>query len=500
MSTGVQLPLQVRHGSRESLQEQIFRQVRGLILDGRLRPGMLVPASRALERQLGISRNTALLTYERLIAEGYLETRPAVGTFVSSSIPENSLVSRTGKPLDGGAADVGLRQPMVFHGRPHGVFNPRKQRLSIDFKVGRPDPGSFPARAWRRLTMHRLEDAGRELTEYGDPSGLPELRKAIADHLGPARGISAEPDQIIITAGCQEALDIVARLFVAQGTRVVTECPCYQGAANLFSSYGAELVRIRVDAEGVDVGQLPETPVSLVYVTPSHQYPLGATLSLERRFRLLEWAARTGAYIVEDDYDSDFRHQGSPLTALKGLDGRGCVIYLGTFSKSIGAGLRLGYMVVPEGLARSAGAVKALLNNGQPWLDQAVVADFVRQGEFATHLRRIRRTYLARRDCLVAALRERFDDVDLLGLEGGMHIAWRLPLHFPPAEQLESLARRRGVAVYSAASGAVYCDSANELIRRVVLLGYSSLSERQIREGVTRIAAALSEAGIPSAD
>ena len=206
----------------------------------------------------------------------------------------------------------------------------------------------------------------------------------------------------------------------------------------------------------------------------------------------------TGAYLVEDDYDSDFRHEGSPLTALKGLDRCGSVIYLGTFSKSIGAGLRLGYMVVPEELAEPAIAIKTLLNNGQPWLDQAVVADFIRSGDFASHLRRIRRTYLLRRDALVGALLEHFGPVELSGVEGGMHLAWALPTHFPPAAELARLVRVKGVVLYPLASAAASCGRMEGIVRRLILLGYSSLTERQIREGVARIADALTRAGIRS--
>jgi len=211
-------------------------------------------------------------------------------------------------------------------------------------------------------------------------------------------------------------------------------------------------------------------------------------LPLERRFRLLEWASETGAYLVEDYYDSDFRYDSSPLTAMKGLDRQESVIYLGTFSKSIGAGLRLGYMVVPKVLVKPASDIKTLLNNGQPWLDQTVVADFIAGGEFSNHLRRIRRTYLARRDCLVDSLAKHFGPVELSGLEGGMHLAWHLPAHYPPAEELADKARERGVGLYTLSSGAAHCGPGDELARRAILLGYSSLTERQIREGISRIA------------
>lgn len=488
----MQLPFNVEHGAAQSLQDQIFHRVRRLILDGQLKPGTSMPATRELSRQLEVSRNTVLLAYDRLIAEGYLETEPAVGTFVSAHLPEDSLMlrERPARAID--RHDQPLRhRTILFHGQPHGVYTPPGQRVSIDFKVGRPDPNSFPARLWQRLLVKKLEEAGKNLTEYSDPAGLWELRKAIAGHLGPARGIATTPEQVLVVAGCQEALDIVARLFVTKGTQVVTECPCYQGAAFLFESYGADLCPIPVDNQGIQVDRLPDSPITLAYLTPSHQYPMGATLSLERRLRLLEWAAGTGAYLIEDDYDSDFRHHGSPLTALKGLDRYDSVIYLGTFSKSIGASLRLGYMVLPRPLVKPATDVKTLLNNGQPWLEQAVLAEFMSGGGFGNHLRRIRRVYLSRRDCLVSALRRHFGEVRISGLEGGMHIVWHLPAGFPPAPEVERRARDAGVAVYTLPGGAAYCQPGEEAARRAIMLGYSSLEESEIKEGVARIAAVL---------
>ena len=266
-----------------------------------------------------------------------------------------------------------IRHPVLFKGRVPTVVNPNRHKLAIDFWVGRPDPHSFPTNIWRRLIIRNLTSGNPNLTEYRDPAGIFGLRKAIAEHLGPARGINTTPEQVIVVNGSQEALNLVARLLIEKDTRVVTECPCYQGAAYVLESYGAQLNPVRVDKNGLDVSELPQTRISLAYVTPSHQYPMGATLPLERRVRLLDWAWEVGAYIVEDDYDSDFRHHGSPLTAVAGQDRHGCVIYMGTFSKSIGAGLRLGYLVVPNELVDPARTVKTLMDNGHSWLDQAVL-------------------------------------------------------------------------------------------------------------------------------
>lgn len=485
----MEIPVELDHGSRLSLQSQLFEQFRRLILGGHLRSGTPVPASRALAEQLGVSRNTVLLAYDRLIAEGYLQTREATGTYVSFELPENCLAAARRGDVKPGAASSAKECHIPFHGQAQAVVNPH--RLAYDFWLGRPDPHSFPIKIWRRLVNKALAHAGSRLTEYRDPGGLADLREAVAGHLGMARGISVTPEQVIITAGSQEGLNLAARLLVRAGTRVATENPCYQGAAFLFESYSAELVPVPVDEAGIDVDQLPREGVTLLYVTPSHQYPMGFTLSLERRLKLLDWARRCGAYIVEDDYDSDFRYRGSPLTALAGLDQYGCVMYLGTFSKSVGAGLRLGYLVVPKALAQAARTAKALLDNGHPWLDQAVMADFIRSGSYANHLRRIRHLYNERRDCLVESLRRHFGDVRLSGLESGMHLAWHLPDDLPPAMQLQELALREGVGIYTLDSGAAHDFGGCAYRDRTVVLGYSSLSEGQIDAGIERIAQAV---------
>jgi len=488
----MQIPINIERLGGQSFQNQIFESIRQQILRGQLKPGMLIPSTRVLSEQLGVSRNTIVLAYDRLIAEGYIFTQKTVGTFVNANLPENSLVLDDAALSDRKEEErQAARHPVLFNGQAQMVVNPNRHKLTIDFWVGRPDPHSFPTKTWRRLMLHNLSLAGSNLTEYSDPAGIFRLRQAIAEYLGPARGINTTPEQIIIVSGSQAALNLVSRLLIKEGTPVVTECPCYQGAAYVFKSYGAQLNPIPVDKNGLDVAKLPLVPVSLAYVTPSHQYPLGVTLTLDRRVRLLDWAWEVGAYIVEDDYDSDFRHHGSPLTAVAGQDPHGCVVYMGTFSKSIGAGLRLGYLVVPSELVKPARTVKALMDNGHSWLDQAILADFISSGSYAKHLRNIRHTYLTRRDCLVNSLREHFGEIRLSGMDGGMHIVWHLPESFPTATETQMLAQDTGVGVYSLAAAAACDVGHNEYSNRALALGYSSVTEEQIREGVARLATAL---------
>ncbi|MCG8325390.1 MAG: PLP-dependent aminotransferase family protein [Thiotrichales bacterium] len=493
----MQITVNLDSHSRVSLQSQVFDSIREQILTGQLKSGMLMPSTRLMSEQLSVSRNTIIFAYQRLIDEGYLYSKKTIGTFVNPNLPDDSLLLASEPcshhPFPGQCEGRKLtaRHPVAFKGRVQNLFNPYHDQLDIDFWVGRPDPDSFPVNIWRQLTLKNLKDSGSCMTEYHDPLGIIELRKAIADHLQAARGITSRPEQIVIANGTQEALNLIARLLIKSGTRAVLECPCYQGAAYVLESYGASLHPVPVDTDGLDVTQLPDGKIGLAYVTPSHQYPMGATLPLERRVRLLDWARNTGAYIVEDDYDSDFRHQGSPLTAMAGQDQHGCVIYMGTFSKSIGAALRLGYLVIPEELVEPARIAKALMDNGHPWLDQAVLHDFIISGAYVKHLRRIRRTYLKRRDCLVETLHEYFGNVRLAGLEGGMHLLWKIPDSLPAAQEVQRIAQEAGVGVYSLPAAAAHTFGKKGYVEKSLLIGYSSTPEDQIEDGISRLHAAL---------
>jgi GntR family transcriptional regulator/MocR family aminotransferase len=491
-----QLPLTIRRHGDVPLQTQIADQIRQLVEKGILAPSSRVPSTRALSEQLGVSRNTVTLAYDLLTAEGLLEVESSAGTMVSRNPPAAFLRVATSSSQGpfGSAREVAPRQPIAFRGRGPRVHDPLAGQLVYDFRMGQPDPALFPVTVWHRLLVDRIARAGPALVRYGDPAGLRELRVAIADHLRLARGIRCEADQIVVVAGCQSGLNLVARLLVSPGVRAVVENPCYEGAALVLSSHGAKLVAGSVDDEGLRVDGLP-SEAALAYVTPSHQFPLGPTLSFPRRLALLDWAATSGAYVVEDDYDSDFRYEGSPLLALYALDRANTTIYLGTFSKSIGAGLRLGYVVFPPALVDAAIGAKALLDNGHPWLEQAVVAEFLKSGDFERHLHRIRRRYLARRDCLLYELRSHFGQCRLDGVEGGMHAVWHLPDGTPPAPELQRRLANVGVGVYSLAAAPVHLVEPVSACDLVLLLGYPCLSEERIRSAVERIARVLDRSG-----
>ena len=484
-----QIPLLIDAHDEHPLHEQISEQIRALITDGKLRPGSYIPSSRQLADQLGVSRNTVLLAFSRLTSDGYIEATKGSHTFVSQTYARSLFPTSEVRSALVSPKQI-RRPPILFRGEAQQLVRSGRKPI-FDFFVGRPCPRNFPHRTWRRILLKRHASAGSSLSEYPHPAGLLELRHAVADHLGAARGMNVRAAQILIVNGIQEALNIIARLFVRPGTPVAIENPCYRGALSTFESYGAEMVPVAVDQNGVCVDQLPERAVSLVYVTPSHQFPTGETLPTERRVELLKWANRVGAYVVEDDYDSDFRFDGPPLTALAGLDNSASVIYLGTFSKSIGAGLRVGYLAVPVELAETAIAVKAILNAGQSWLDQAVLADFIASGSFARHLNQVRMVYRARRNCLLATLREHFGDVNVTGHQGGMHVMWHLPDSLPDAATVEATALNHGVGVYSLRSAVAFDFTKTPYSDRSLVLGYPALPEEQIREGIARVARAL---------
>lgn len=490
------LLVQIDRTSKTSLQEQIASEIVTHIEKGTLMPGSKIPSSRMLAQHLKLSRNTVMYAYQRLISEGFIETLASSETRVSEVLPKDLMSVEVGISTDEDhvetSADIELTEirhtPTVFSSPVQEISNINERRILYDFWVGRPHHKLFPSKIWQKLLNDCVSYSSRQLAQYGNPAGLESLREAIAEHVRYTRAIPATANQIIITVGTQEALNIISRLLISKGAKVAIEDPCSQSAAFVFKSYGAELVPIPVDSGGLEISALPEKGSSFVYTTPSHQYPLGVSMPMNRRKELISWAERTGSYIVEDDSYSDFRYENPPLQAVSGLSTYGHAIYLGTFSKSIGAGLRLAYMVLPEQLIKPAVQVKTLFSNHNGWLGQAVMAKFIQEGYFEKHLRIIRKDYKTRRDILTEELSKNFDEVDLKGLGGGMHVIWTLPSDFPfDAELLKREVVKVGVGLYTLNSG-----GATELIKtttgsRTLILGYSSLDYRQITEGISRV-------------
>jgi GntR family transcriptional regulator / MocR family aminotransferase len=468
-------------------------QIREAIRCARIAPGTRLPSSRRLSEQLQIARNTVVRAYDELLMEGIVEARPASGVYVVEQPVSNPAFAPTAQ-IAGVQAPL-TRMPMPLRKvRAENSPQPLRGRLLFDFFPGRPSADLFPLKTWRRLLQANLTHGGAAgLTHYGDAAGLPALRTAIANHLAASRGIVADPSRIIVVSGTQEGLNIAARLFLARGSLSIVEDPCYGGAASAFAAGGAEVASVLVDRDGLIASELPRLTASLLYLTPSHQYPTGATLSQERRVDIIAWARRYGCYVVEDDYDCDIRYEGSHLQPIA-AQAPDCTIYLGTFSKSLGSGLRLAFMVVPEQIADAVRAEKSLLNSGNPWLEQATLADFMRTGSYATHMLRARAQYKESRDCLIAALRGHFGDVLLDGDKGGLHVLWHLPPGVPDAVTVEALAQRARVGVYSLASARVHFQRRTHLTSRAIVLGYAALSRKQIEKGIARLSDVIDDA------
>jgi len=481
------------------LYQQVYRALRAEILSRRLAPGARLPSTRALAADLGVSRNVAMLAYEQLLGEGYAQARSGSGTIVAPALPGTFPTARSGAELHFAApappsqarlARAGTRAVDIAR-RTRLQWDLRGTQLPYDFRFGRPAFADFPHALWCRLLGRRARAARRSDLDYGPPAGRLELREALAERLRRFRGIETTPRQIVVVNGSQQALDLVTRVLVDPGDRVLIEEPHYLGARWVFAAGGAELVTAPVDGDGM---RIPK-PVAarraprLAYVTPSHQFPTGVVLPLARRLELLDWAARSGAFVVEDDYDSEYRYAGRPLQALAGLDVEGRVLYVGTFSKLMFPALRLGYLVVPESLIEPITAAKALADTGSSALEQLAMADFIRDGHFERHLNRSRLRNAARRSVLLEALRDQFAArAEVSGTATGLHVlVWLRDRNGKPIASVARKAEAAGVGLYSVAP--YYLQPPQ---RTGVLLGYGPLSERQIREGIRRLASALS--------
>lgn len=462
------LPLHLDRNRGAPLQNQLFEQLRYLIVSGQMKPESRVIATRFLSEQLNVSRTTVLLAYERLIAEGYLETRPAIGTFVSRT------------PPDGTAAP-----------KPHPapISVPARQECAIDFAIA-PDDQLFPFKSWLRATqtvLDRHERRSVPIDYLPNDSGLPALRAVIREWLAFHRGITADPEQVIIVAGVQQALAIAASLAGVRGRMVVTENPGEPQVSALFAGLGARLYDCPVDEQGLDTALLPEEPAALLHATPSYQRPLGAMLPLDRREKLLAWAAENGALLLEDDSDGDFRYQGSAQPALFTLAPPGRVIYLRRFSETMNPGLRLVYLVVPPEMVKIAQRIKASLDSGTPRLEQQVLAEFILSGGYDRHLRMTRKILLERRDALILALTRHFGDIKLLGTGAGTSVNWLLPAHLGSADLVRDNAAKGGVKLYRPLSPQSPVQG-RSFIDGILAMGYATLTAQDIKKGVDLLA------------
>ena len=475
----------------QPLYLQLIFGLRQAITDRRLEGGVRLPSSRDLASALDVSRNTVKNSYEQLVAEGYLEARVGAGTFVSPQLPafvaHHPPPSRP-VPPSGPRTISRLGQALAPFGA-SALSMPGRRQVGSIFTPGLPALEAFPWKAWKRLTARSFRHLPADSFGYFSPvSGYLPLRQAIATYLKATRGLRCQPEQIVITPGSQMASYIAAHVVLNPGDAVWVENPGYGGVRGSLRYREARLVPVPVDEEGLDVaaGIKSEPDARLAVVTPSHQYPLGHTMSLTRRLQLLEWAAQNGAWILEDDYDSEYRYDGPPLGALQGLDSHERVIYAGTFSKVMFPALRLGYLVLPPDLVHAA--VGMLLPMGQltSILNQSVLADFINEGHFARHIRRMRRLYQQRRDVLLQEIEARLGDRVVIGpADCGMHLALQFPASISQMKVQGQLANEDRWAVPLA--GGFHEPGSMEGI----ILSFSNAPPEQIREDVALLADAI---------
>ena len=441
----------------------LYGAIRGLIEAGGVPPGAKLPTSRDLAWRFKLSRAAAVAAFEMLVSEGFAEARVGAGTFVAEKVP---------------------RLPQQAAAKP--ADQPLPPALPLTVGITGHDPRTH--RIFRKLLSRAMASPSPEFFRYGDPRGGGALREAIAAYLRAARGVRCEARQIIVTSGAQQGIDLFLRAAMRPGDPVWVEDPCYPMAAMALKGFGARLTGVRVDAEGLDVedGARRAPKARAVYVTPSHQFPLGVTMTMRRRLQLLDWAKRNQAWIIEDDYDSEFRYGGPPLTALQGMDGAGRVAYVGTFSKILFPGLRTGYLVAPEPLLEKIVEARARSDRYPPVLTEAPLTALLNEGHFAAHLRRMRRRVHAGRDALVAVLKEEAGDaLDVTAPDQGLHLVAKL---LGPGRDTEIAARAKASGIGARALSPMYVGRTRQ---QGLVLGFSGFDPSIIHAAALRLCALL---------
>ncbi len=455
-----ELTINLQPKSGVPLYEQIYCHIKKEIQEGRIASGEKLPSTRSLCRYLEVSRSTVELAYEQLLSEGYVEAKPCRGYFAA----EIEGMYRLGQEEKTETGE--LKKP--------------KEVYSYDFTPNGVDLKSFPYNTWRKLSKESLVDDRAELFRMGDSQGEYGLRRAISHYLYQARGVNCTPEQIIVGAG-NDYLLLLLTTIIGQEHKVALENPTYKQAYRLFKSFSYEVYTVDMDEKGMEVTKLEESGADIAFVMPSHQYPLGIVMPIKRRMELLKWADReAGRYIIEDDYDSEFRYKGKPIPSLKGYDSHEKVIYMGTFSKSIAPAIRISYMVLPRPLLKQYWEKSSFLNSTVSKVDQLVLQRFMEEGYYERHLNKTRALYKSRHDTLLACLKSFQSKCRISGENAGVHLL----LHFPKGmteEELIQKAKTRGVKVYGLSE---YYVEPEEEHAATILLGYANMSEEKIEEAV----------------
>jgi GntR family transcriptional regulator / MocR family aminotransferase len=461
---------------------QIYLQLRSAILSGALRPATKLPSTRELATQLGVSRSAVVAAFEQLLAEGYASGRTGAGTYIASNLPEPFAAVHRRKQRSASTAKAA-----AFTRELGGFADVTVQNDERPFNLGRTLVDARTAELWRKLSARNLRSFGRDHLGYADPHGMLELRKSVCDYLQAARAVRCEPEQIVITAGTQQAIDIVTRVIQGPDKEVWIEDPGYSLTRLALVAAGARVCPIPVDQNGINVTEgIRRAPKArAVFITPTHQFPKGVVLSMARRLELLAWARDRGAWIVEDDYASEFRYGGRPLASLQGLGDVERVIYIGTLNKALFPGLRLGYAVVPPPLVRPFVTARYLMDRQPSTLCQAVVAAFMAEGHFAAHIRRMREMYRDQRDALVDALRRRLGDhLTVDSPDQGMHLVAYTRRGLSDVT-IERAAREQGVIVR--AMSRLYVEARPQ---SALMLSFSGYPRQMIAPAIARLARA----------
>lgn len=466
------MDLHIRIEERGEISSQVYRQIREAVLAGRLRPRDALPPSRKLAQHLGVSRTTVVVAYEQLHAEGLLRSRPGAGTYVHEDVRKQPRATSRHSPLIPRA---------LWHELPE--LTDVSAPAEFDFQPGIPDATGFPYASWRARVNRQLSHRAAGTDAHVGPGGHPALRGAIARHIGLSRGVRAGKEDVFVTHGSQQAIDLIARVLLEEGDTVAMEDPGYRLARGIFRANGLRVVGVPVDEQGLRVACIP-AGTRLVHVTPTHQYPLGMAMSMARRQELLSWAECTGAAIIEDDYDSDFRYGGRPLESLHGLDQSGRVLYVGSFSKVLLPTLRVGFAVVPASLHLAFRKAKQLGDYHTTVSLQAAMAQFIEDGLLAAHVRRMRRIYAERRQRILSLLARDFEGL-LVPIESqcGLHLTGLLPDAQGSVDRLIcERARAEGVAVLPLSTQYLSASP-----RAGLMLGYGAVQAPHINEGMRRL-------------
>jgi GntR family transcriptional regulator / MocR family aminotransferase len=473
-----------------TIDRWLYHEIRKAILAGKLKPGSRLPSSRNIALQFLLARGTVVQSLTRLRAEGYIESKVGDGTYVRPRVPDKMLEASQSPVLR--RTDLS-RASLSTHGRRLCKFpfwNMWTNRLVPAFRVGQPGLADFPIDLWSRVAAKRMRKATLSLLTDGDPLGFRPLRVEIANYLGKARGIICTADEVVVTSGTQHSLDLIARLLLDRNDKVWMEDPGYIGASCLFRAHGADVVPVPVDEQGLicEMGRKKCERAKLAYVTPAHQWPLGVTMSLARRQELLKWAHEQDAWIIEDDYDGEFRFSGRPSAALRGMDGNECVIYSNGFNKVLFPALRIGYLVVPPRLIDSIAAAISVTQRYPPGLEQAILCEFISQGHLGQHVRRMREIYSDRLDLLIKCAKVELRGLmELSSTRAGLHtIGWLCK--GITEDDARRAASARGLEVIRLSR-----LTSGRLMPPALVLGFASLDAPAIRRGVHDLAEALRE-------